>query len=90
MNQVQDGNLLWWVIPGVLAGMPMPYIHLERRMNGGGVLEAYDDELRDLHLAGVRAVSLLNIPSDTAVYESAGFALRVCLGLREHARSGDG
>ena len=57
----------------------MPFIHPERRMNGGGALDAYDDELRDLHLAGVRAVvSLLNIPSDAAVYESAGFAF-ICL-----------
>jgi CheY-like chemotaxis protein len=72
-------NLLWWVIPGVLAGMPMPFIHPERRMNHGGTLAAYDDELSALHSAGVRAVvSLLNIPSDAAVYESAGFAF-LCL-----------
>jgi len=50
-------NLLWWVIPGALAGMPMPFLHQE----------------------GIRAVvSLLNIPSDAAVYESAGFAF-LCL-----------
>jgi len=68
-----------WVIPGVLAGMPMPYIHPERRMNGGGALETFDDELKDLNRAGIRAVvSLLNIPSDAAVFESAGFAF-LCL-----------
>jgi atypical dual specificity phosphatase len=65
---------LWWAIPGVLAGMPMPFINPGRRMNAGGSLDAYDDELKVLHEAGVRAVvSLLNIPSDAPVYESAGF-----------------
>jgi hypothetical protein len=29
---------LWWLIPDVLAGMPMPYIHPERRLNRGGAL----------------------------------------------------
>jgi len=79
----QKSHLLWWVIPGVLAGMPMPFIHPERRLNGGGALDAYDDELKDLHLAGVRAVvSLLNIPSDMAVYDSAGFAF-LCLPVHD-------
>ena len=75
----QNNNLLWWVIPGVLAGMPMPFIHPERRMAGGGALATFDDELSALHAAGVRAVvSLLNIPSDAPVYESAGFKF-LCL-----------
>ena len=53
----------------------MPFIHSERRMNHGGALDAYPDELPDLYAAGIRAVvSLLNIPSDASVYESAGFA----------------
>ena len=79
MNDAQQSNLLWWIIPDVLAGMPMPFIQPERRMNSGGALNAYDDELPDLYSAGVRAVvSLLNIPSDGAVYESAGFAF-LCL-----------
>lgn len=72
-------TLLWWIIPNVLAGMPMPFIHSERRLNHGGALDAYDDELLVLHSAGIRAVvSLLNIPTDIAVYESAGFGF-VCL-----------
>jgi hypothetical protein len=48
MNIPQKGNLLWWVIPGVLAGMPMPFIHPERRLNSGGPLNAYEDELPEL------------------------------------------
>jgi atypical dual specificity phosphatase len=79
VNNSQKSPLLWWIIPGVLAGMPMPFIHPERRLNAGGPLDAYVDELPELHSAGIRAVvSLLNIPSDAAVYESAGFAL-LCL-----------
>jgi atypical dual specificity phosphatase len=72
-------NLLWWVMPGVLAGMPMPFIHLDRRMSHGGPLTAYEDDLPLLHSAGVRAiVCLLNIPTDAPVYESAGFSF-LCL-----------
>jgi atypical dual specificity phosphatase len=72
-------NMLWWVIPDVLAGMPMPFIHPKRRMSHGGSLTAFNDDLRLLHAAGVRAVvSLLNIPTDAPVYESAGFAFQ-CL-----------
>lgn len=57
----------------------MPYVHRERRMNGGGPLNAYPDELPNLWEACIRAVvSLLNIPSDAAVYESAGFSF-LCL-----------
>ncbi len=74
-----SSNLLWWIIPNALAGMPMPFVHIERRLNHGGPLAAFNDELPDLYAAGVRAVvSLLNIPSDKPVYESAGFAF-LCL-----------
>jgi|ERR1051325_5348682 atypical dual specificity phosphatase len=67
-------RLIWWAIDGVLAGMPMPYVSTERRMNLGGSLDAYEDELPVLHRAGIRAVvCLLNIPSDAAVFTSAGF-----------------
>jgi atypical dual specificity phosphatase len=81
MNPFQKSTLLWWVIPGALAGMPMPFIHSERRMNLGGALDAFPDELPDIYAAGIRAVvCLLNIPSDAAVYESAGFSY-LCLPL---------
>jgi len=78
-NKTSESNLLWWVIPGALAGMPMPFIHPERRLNMGGSLTAFEDELPALNEAGIRAVvSLLNIPSDAPVYESAGFVYK-CL-----------
>jgi protein-tyrosine phosphatase len=81
MNPFEKNTSLWWVIPGALAGMPMPFIHSERRMNHGGRLEAYPDELPELYAEGIRAVvSLLNIPSDAPVYESAGFAY-LCIPL---------
>jgi protein-tyrosine phosphatase len=79
MTNTRQNNLLWWVIPGVLAGMPMPYIHFDRRLAGGGALDAFEDELVTLNSAGVRAVvSLLNLPSDVPIYESAGFSF-LCL-----------
>jgi atypical dual specificity phosphatase len=79
MSNPPKNNLLWWVFPGVLAGMPMPFIHPERRLNFGGAVSAYEDELPELYSAGIRAVvSLLNIPSDAAIFESAGFSF-LCL-----------
>jgi protein tyrosine phosphatase (PTP) superfamily phosphohydrolase (DUF442 family) len=79
MSSPQKNHLLWWVIPGVLAGMPMPFINPERRLNSGGALNAYEDELPELYSTGIRAVvGLLNIPSDAAVFESAGIAF-LCL-----------
>jgi atypical dual specificity phosphatase len=64
---------------GVLAGMPMPYVSPERRMNFGGGLHDYVDELPLLHCVGIRAVvSLLNNPSDNPVFVSAGFTFKCC------------
>ncbi len=79
-NAVGAGSsLVWWVIPGALAGMPMPFIHPERRLNMGGALTAYDDGLPAMYAAGIRAVvCLLDRPSDASVYESAGVAFK-CL-----------
>jgi len=72
-------RLIWWAIEGVLAGMPQPYVSAARRMNLGGRLDAYVDELPLLHRAGIRAVvSLLNNPSDDAVFTSAGFKFKCC------------
>jgi atypical dual specificity phosphatase len=65
---------LWWAIPNVLGGMAIPYIDPERRLNCGGELNAYKDELPLLYRTGVRAVvCLLNIPGDAVVFQSAGF-----------------
>jgi hypothetical protein len=79
MNDSERRTPLWWVIPGLLAGMPIPFVHPERRLAAGGPLEAFDDDLPLLWADGIRGVfSLLNIPSDTAVYTSAGFSY-LCL-----------
>ncbi len=70
----ESGLDLWWAVPGVLAGMPMPFIDPERRGRFGAPLDAYDDDLPLLDRAGIGAVvGLLNIPSDAAVYKAAGF-----------------
>src|SRR5262245_44794040 len=66
---------LWWAEPGKLAGMPMPLIATARRENPTSPLEAYDDDLLLLHEVGIRAVvGMLNIPGDSLLYRSAGFA----------------
>jgi atypical dual specificity phosphatase len=79
MQRGPEHDFHWWMIPGVLAGMPMPFVHSQRRLEPGAGVAAYDDELPVLYSKGFRAVvSLLNLPSDKAVYESAGFAF-LCL-----------
>lgn len=71
-------SLVWWVVPGFIGGMPMPWLHPDRREDQGGPLHDYDDELAALHAEGVRAVvCLLNLPSDDAVYRSAEFAFHL-------------
>jgi atypical dual specificity phosphatase len=79
VNNEQPNNLLWWVVPNVLAGMAKPFVHHERRGHQGGTLDAYDDDLPLLYSAGVRAVvSLLNLATDAPVYYQAGFQF-LCL-----------
>src|SRR2546426_12235164 len=74
MTQVRTEDLLWWVIPEVLAGMPMPLIHPGRRSDHGGDLMCRHDDLPALHAAGVRAfISLVDDPMDAPIYLSAGF-----------------
>ncbi len=81
MADKPERDLLWWLIPGVIAGMPMPFLHPERRLNPGALLRTYEDELPVLHDAGIRAVvSLLNIPSDADVYRPAGLDY-LCLSI---------
>jgi atypical dual specificity phosphatase len=71
---MNNSSLVWWVLPGIIGGMPMPWVHPERRENLGGDLNDYDDELPTMYAEGVRGViCLLNIPGDEAVYQSAGF-----------------
>lgn len=66
---------LWWVVPGELAGMSMPYIHPERHEQGNAPLDAYADELPALWHEGIRAiVGLLPMRQLARVYTSAGFA----------------
>jgi len=66
---------LWWVEPSRLAGMPMPLIARARRENPTAPLHAYDDDLLLLDAVGIRAVvGMLNIPVDSVIYRSAGFA----------------
>lgn len=67
-------NILWWLIPNELAGMPMPYVHPERRRNQGGELGAYADDLPRLRDNGIRAVvSLVNNQQDGLLFHDAGF-----------------
>lgn len=75
MSTAESQLDLWWVEPGKLAGMPMPLIATARRENPTSPLEAYDDDLLLLHEVGIRAVvGMLNIPVDSLLYRSAGFA----------------
>lgn len=61
----------------------MPFVHPERRLDGGGSVDSYADELPMLRSAGIRAVvSLLNIPSDAKIFDAAGFSF-LCLPMAD-------
>ena len=79
----EQPTFLYWAIPGVLAGMSMPFVHPERRMTGGGGLNEFCDELPELARAGIGGVvSLLNIPTDANLYAEAGFEF-ICLPIAD-------
>src|SRR5271155_598369 len=66
---------IWWAVPGVLAGMSMPFIHPRRFDTPDAGIDAFPDELPALWRAGIRAiVCLLNMPAAESVYSAAGFA----------------
>jgi polymorphic toxin system DSP-PTPase phosphatase-like protein len=81
MNQVIEPSHstdLWWIIPGVLAGMSRPFIHADRPETPNAPLHAFPDELPRLWKAGIRGVvCMLNMPSAAATYQSAGFAFHL-------------
>ena len=69
---------LWWAIPGVLAGMSMPFIHADRYDRPDAPLDYFHDELPALWRAGIRAVvCLLNMPAAASVYAAAGIAFHL-------------
>jgi hypothetical protein len=69
---------IWWAVPGVLAGMSMPFIHPERYDTPGALIDAFPDELPALWHAGIRGVvCLLNMPSAASTYSAAGFAFHL-------------
>ena len=74
MRGKEPTDLLWWVIPKVIAGMPLPFVHPDRRAQRGGTLRQFEDDLPVLRDAGIQSVvCLLNIPSHQRIFEAAGF-----------------
>lgn len=66
---------LYWVIPNVLAGMPMPMFDPQRYENPDLAPDAFPDDLPVLLRLGIRAVvCLLDIPQFTPIYTNAGIA----------------
>ncbi|HSI86786.1 MAG: dual specificity protein phosphatase family protein [Candidatus Methylacidiphilales bacterium] len=67
-------DLLWWVLPGKLAGMHVPFLDRTRyttHIHAGA--ESLPDDLAHLWQSGVRCVvSLLNNAADGPVYNRAG------------------
>ena len=78
MNEDHDSFAaldLWWAVPGVLAGMSVPFIHPQRYDASDAGIDAFPDELPAFWRAGIRAiVCLLNMPAAESVYSAAGFA----------------
>ena len=50
---------IWWIIPGELAGMPMPFVDRRRRKRPKARLNAYEDDLPYLSEVGIRSVASL-------------------------------
>ena len=72
-------KFIWWLKPGEVAGMMMPWLSPERRLCRTAGLNDFDDELPKLKDRGIESVvSLLNLESDKYVYESAGFNFLCC------------
>ncbi len=68
-----SNNIIYWVIPGKLAGMPMPWFDARRLETAGAAVEAFDDDLRLIHDAGLRAVvSMLEMSPYIPVMENSG------------------
>jgi hypothetical protein len=67
-------NPIWWVLPGLLGGMPAPFIDSRRRKADAPSAGRYRDELHDLLALGVRSlVNLVDRGEDGAIYRAAGF-----------------
>lgn len=65
---------VWWVEPGVLAGMSIPDVHPQRMSGKRRALRDWDDDLPALWQTGIRAIcSLLDFPELTRAYAAAGF-----------------
>jgi atypical dual specificity phosphatase len=78
MRPYHAGTDLWWVLPGVLTGMSMPFIYPDRHDTPGAALDDFADELPLLWKEGVRAVvSMLNMPGAATTYAAAGFAFHL-------------
>ena len=85
LHQVKQSGFLdvFWIIPGVLAGMSQPFVDPRRYDSGTAALKDFDDELPGLWNAGIRAVvCLLNMPSARETYEAAGFSF-CCLPVND-------
>ena len=55
----------------------MPWLDPLRRLNRGGALDAFPDDLPMLHGLGIRAVvCLVNLPNDAAIFQDAGFEFK--------------
>jgi atypical dual specificity phosphatase len=65
---------LWWLVPGELAGMPLPWICDQRRESPRSTVNAFDDDVRFLAQIGIRSiVAALELPLHRAIFESCGF-----------------
>jgi hypothetical protein len=65
MNEAPKSNLLWWVIPGVLAEMPMPFLLI------------FQGETTETAIRRVRAVEPVAIETPRQIQFLEQFAERV-------------
>jgi len=68
-------HYIWWLVPGQIAGMPMPFIDPARRKAPDSALKQFDDDLPFLWELGIRSVVSLvkDSPRYEPIYSKLGF-----------------
>jgi atypical dual specificity phosphatase len=64
----------WWLVPDELAGMPLPWISIERLKEPSAPANKFKDDVSFLAQIGIKSIiAALNLPAHKAILEHCGF-----------------
>jgi atypical dual specificity phosphatase len=64
----------WWLVPDELAGMPLPWISIERLKEPSAPATKFKDDVSLLAKVGIKSiVAALNLPAQKTIFEHCGF-----------------